>query len=73
MNAFKFGQDKTMCKLDLHEGGSLSTRSTDSDFELNFHRYCVFLSVCPFVSLQKATYAEKLHCFVLSKLKSVHI
>ena len=36
--------------------------------------FSCFISVCPFVALLKAIYVENVHsCFVLFKLKSVHI
>ena len=54
-------------KLDLCEGGNLSTAIFNSDFQLNVNSISCFISVCPFVAFLKATYAENSH-IVLSCL-----
>ena len=61
----------TFSKLDLREGGSISTRSIDSDIELSVYSVHVSccIPVCSSVALLKATYAENVaHCFLLSIL-----
>ena len=51
----------------------VNTAIFNSDIQLSVYFFSCFISVCPFVALLKATYAEKSHIvFVLSTLQSVH-
>ena len=47
--------------LEIYEGGSFSTAIFNSDIQLSFFSFSCFISVCPFVALLKATYAENMH------------
>ena len=55
-------KQKNETKLNLCEGGSFSTQSTDSDIQLSFH-CCRVLYIYLFVALLnlKATHVENLH------------
>ena len=55
-------------KHNLCEGRSLSTTVFNSDIQLSFFfSFSWFISVCPFVALLKATYAENSHIVLSSR------
>ena len=53
-------------KLDLPREGAFHLRSSTSDTERSVFPISSFISVCPFVTLPKATYAENSHHIILS-------
>ena len=56
----------SISKLDLCEGGSFSHTILKSDIELSVYHISCFISVCPFVALSKATFAENSHIVLSS-------
>ena len=66
------GLPHEMSKLDLCEGGSVSTATFNTDIQLSVYSFSCVMSVCPFVALINATYtyAENSHV-ILSILKGV--
>ena len=53
-------------KLDLFECGSFSPTIFNIDIELSVYHISCFISVCPFVALSKATFAEDSHIVLTS-------
>ena len=53
--------EKLFSKFDLSEGGSFSILLFNSDIQLTVFSCSCFMSVCPFVALLKAKFAEHLH------------
>ena len=49
------------------EGGSFSPTIFNSDIELSVFPISCFMSVCPFVDLSKATFAENSHIVLFSR------
>ena len=50
-----------MLKLDLCEEEAFELHIVNSDIQLSVYSISCFISVCPFVALLKATYAENSH------------
>ena len=61
----KLGWQKSFSQLDLCEGRSFSTAIFNTGIQLRVVSFSCFISVCPFIALLKATYAEHFaHYFV---------
>ena len=60
-------------KLNLCEGGSCSTVIFNSNIQLSYFSFSCFISVCPFVTLVKAMYAENSHIVLSSFDRRINV